>query len=225
MRLSTGEGASVTRLVASRGRARVQIEPTPVMCGTVHPVRNLVVCPRVGEVLGSASVQVLDFADLYAGKLAASLSTEHPRDIFDVSLLLEDERAEQMLCRTFLVYLTCSPKPTWEMLASRVPADFAVIFEALFRGMTAEPIEVEALLDIHERLLAHVAGWPDEPSCVFLRSVEGQRPNFDLIGLPHAADLPAVRRKLPNLTQRTDVKRAAGQRLLEETLARIVGVG
>lgn len=81
------------------------------------------------------------------------------------------------------------------------------------------------MLDIHERLLARVAGWLDEPSCAFLRSVEGQRPDFDLIGLPHAADLPAVRGKLHNLTQRTDVKRAASQSLLEETLARIVGVG
>jgi hypothetical protein len=31
-----GEGAGVTRLVASHGRARVQIETTPVMLGAVH---------------------------------------------------------------------------------------------------------------------------------------------------------------------------------------------
>jgi hypothetical protein len=36
---SAGDGGAVTRLVASRGRARVQIETTPVMRGTVHPVR------------------------------------------------------------------------------------------------------------------------------------------------------------------------------------------
>ncbi|MCD6705935.1 MAG: nucleotidyl transferase AbiEii/AbiGii toxin family protein [Thiobacillus sp.] len=39
-------------------------------------------------------MQVLDFADLYAGKLAAALSRQHPRDLFDVGLLLEDERAD-----------------------------------------------------------------------------------------------------------------------------------
>lgn len=49
-----------------------------------------------------------------------------------------------------------------------------------------------------------------------------QEPRFALIGLPHSADLPAVRRKLQNLAQRTDVKRAADRNLLEETLARIV---
>lgn len=223
VQLSAGEGAGVTRLVASRGRARVQIETTPVMRGAVHPVRNMVVRPRVEDAFGFASMQVLDFADLYAGKLAAALSRQHPRDLFDVGLLLEDERADQVLWRTFLVYLTCSPKPAWEMLAPRVPADFAATFEAHFKGMTAESIEAEVLLDIHERLLERVAGWLDEPSCAFLRSIEDQRPDFDLIGLPHAAGLPAVRRKLHNLTQRTDAKRAADRSLLEETLARIVG--
>ncbi len=216
VQLSAGEGAGVTRLVASRGRARVQIETTPVMRGTVHPVRNMVVRPRVEDAFGFASAQVLDFADLYAGKLAAALSRQHPRDIFDVGLLLEDARADQVLWHTFLVYLTCSPKPAWEMLAPRVPADFAATFEAHFKGMTAEPIEAEVLLDIHERLLARVAGWLDEPSCAFLRSIEDQQLDFDLIGLPHAADLPAVRRKLHNLAQRTDAKRTADRGLLEE---------
>ena len=152
VQLSASDGASVTRLVASRGRARVQIETTPVMRGTVHPARNMVVRPRVEDVFGFASVQVLSFADLYAGKLAAALSRQHPRDLFDVGLLLEDERADQVLWRTFLVYLTCSPKPAWEMLAPRVPADFAATFEAHFQGMTAEPVEAKVLLDVHERL-------------------------------------------------------------------------
>ncbi len=220
---AAGEGAGVTRLVASRGRARVQIETTPVMRGAVHPPRKMVVRPRVEEAFGFASVQVLNFADLYAGKLAAALSRQHPRDLFDIGLLLEDERADQMLWRTFLVYLSCSPKPAWEMLAPRVPADFSATFEAHFKGMTAEPIEARALLDIHERLLTRVAGWLDESSCAFLLSIEDQQPDFDLIGLAQAADLPAVRRKLHNLAQRTDAKRLADRKLLEETLDRILG--
>lgn len=223
VQLSAGEAAGVTRLVASRGRALVQVETTPVMRGAVHPVRTMVPRPKVEEAFGFVSVQVLDFADLYAGKLAAALSRQHPRDLFDVGFLLEDERADETLWQTFLVYLTCNPKPAWEMLAPRVPKDFAATFAAHLKGMTAEPIETEVLLNIHERLLARVADWLDEPSCAFLRSIEDQRPDFDLIGLPHAADLPAVQRKLHNLAQRTDAKRAADRSLLEDTLSRIVG--
>jgi predicted nucleotidyltransferase component of viral defense system len=220
---SAGESGAFTRLVVSRGRARVQIETTPVMRGTVHPVRSMVVRPRVEEAFGFAEVQVLDFADLYAGKLAAALSRQHPRDLFDVGLLLEDDRADASLWRTFLVYLTCSPKPAWEMLAPRVPMDFEATFKAHFKGMTSEPIGVAALLESRERLLARVAQWLDGPSSAFLQSVEDEQPDFNLIGLAHAADLPGVRRKLHNLAQRTAAKRAADRRQLDETLARIVG--
>ena len=162
-------------------------------------------------------------ADLYAGKLAAALSRQHPRDLFDVGLLLQDERADEALWRTFLVYLTCSPKPAWEMLAPRVPADFVATFEAHFKGMTAEPIGVATLLESRERLLARVAHWLDAPSCTFLESVEDEQPDFSLIGLAHAAELPGVRRKLHNLAQRTAAKRAADRRQLDETLVRIAG--
>jgi hypothetical protein len=136
-------------------------------------------------------------------------------------LLLEDERADQVLWRTFLVYLTCSPKPAWEMLAPRVPADFIATFEAHFKGMTAEPVEAEALLAVRERLLERIGKWLDQPSCDFLRSIEYEQPDFDLIGLPQARNLPAVQHKLHNLAKRTDAKRSADRRMLDEVLVRI----
>jgi len=213
---------SMTRLVVSRARARVQIETTPVMRGAVHPVRQMTVRPRVEDAFGFASAQVLDFADLYAGKLAAALSRRHPRDLFDVGLLLEDERADQRLWTTFLVYLTSSPKPAWEMLAPGIPADFTATFDAHFKGMTTGPVSVEALLDTHKRLLARIANWLDEPSRAFLRSVENEQPDFDLIGLAHAVDLPGVRRKLHNLAQRTTAKRLQDRRHLEDVLERLI---
>ena len=210
-----GEGGRLaTRLVVSRARARVQIETTPVMRGTVHPVRQMVVRPKVEEAFGFASVQVLDFAALYAGKLAAALSRQHPRDLFDVGLLLEDERADW---RTFLVYPTCSPKPAWEMLAPREPADFESTFNTHFRGMTSEPVSVEQLLQSRARLLERVAAWLDEPSQTFLRSVEAEQPDFGLIGLHHALDPPGARRKLHSLAQRSEVKRQDDRLQLEQT--------
>lgn len=218
---SAGQGARiVTRLIASRDRARVQIETTPVMRGTVHPVRDMVVRPAVEEAFGFASAQVLDFADLHAGKLVAALSRQHPRDLFDVGLLLEDERADEKLWRTFLVYLTCSPKPAWEILKPREPVDFEATFDAHFRGMTAEPTTAIQLLDNRTRLLVRIADWLDEPSCAFLRSVEHEQPDFGLIGLPDAAELPGVRRKLQNLALRSAEKREADHRQFNEAIGR-----
>lgn len=134
------EAAGVHRLIASRNRSRVQIETTPVMRGTVHPVRTMRVRPGVERDFGFAEIQVLDFADLYAGKLSAALSCQHPRDLFDMQPLLDDGRLDERLWRTFLVYLTCSTKPAAEMLAPQEPRNFEQIFTAHFQGMTAAPV-------------------------------------------------------------------------------------
>lgn len=121
---SAAEGAdTITRLIASRGRTRVKIETTPVMRGSVHPVRRMDLRPAVERRFGSGQVQVLHFADLYAGKLAAALSRQHPRDWFDIGLLLDSGRLDDALWRTFLVYLVISSKPAAELLAPGAPKD------------------------------------------------------------------------------------------------------
>ena len=222
---AAADARTINRLIATRGKTLVQIETTPVMRGTVHPVRRMDLRPAVEREFGSAQVQVLDFADLYGGKLAAALSRQHPRDLFDVGVLLDRDGLDMGLWRTFLIYLTASPKPAAEMLAPSEPRGFAEVFERQFRGMTKEPVTVEWLLDARRRLLARICDLLDESSRAFLLSVEREAPDFGLIGLPQAADLPGVRRKLHNLEQRTAAKRDADYRQLVETLERIDGQG
>ena len=219
---SAAEGArNVTRLIASRGRAQVQIETTPVMRGSVHPIRRLDVRPGVERHFGSAQVQVLHFADLYAGKLAAALSRQHPRDLFDIDVLLRQQGIDSTLWRTFLVDLTCSPKPAAEILAPGEPRDFAAVFDAQFRGMTTEPVTAEALLLARGRLLDRISELIDAPTRAFLESVEREVPDFSLIELPQVTELPGVRRKMQNLARRSPEKRDADYRQLTETLERI----
>lgn len=224
LQVQTSGGATtggITRLICCRGRARVQIETTPVMRGAVHPVRTMVVRPKVEQAFGFTSTQVLNFSDLYAGKLAAALSRQHPRDLFDIGLLLEDERADATLWRTFLVYLTCSPKPAWELLDPREPVDFEAVFDARFRGMTAEPVTAAQLLENRARLLLWISAKLEKSSCDFLWSVEDEQPDFGVIGLEGAAALPGVGRKLRNLARRSKDKRQADRHHLEQTLERI----
>lgn len=211
----------ITRVIASRRGARVQIETTPVMRGTVHPVRTMIAQPRVQAEFGFAQMQVLDFADLYGGKLAATLTRQHPRDLYDVGLLLDTGRLDAALWRTFLVYLTASPKPACELLEPGEPRDLAMAFRTQFEGMSAKPVTIDALLEVRSRLLARLPALMDESACAFLESVEREAPDFGLIGLPQAAVLPGVRRKLQNLAQRSPDKREADYRQLAATLKRI----
>lgn len=211
----------ITRLICTRGRARVQIETTPVMRGSVHPIRTMIVRPKVEQAFGFASAQVLNFADLYAGKLAAALSRQHPRDLFDIGLLMDDKRLDETLWRTFLIYLTSSPKPASELLAPRDPMGFEAIFDAHFKGMTAEPVSVAQLLENRARLLLWIADNLNKPSRDFLWSIEDEKPDLSLIGLEGSATLPGVVRKLQNLARRSKAKRKLDRHQLAQTLEQI----
>lgn len=222
---SAAEGAvAINRLIASRGRTRIQIETTPVMRGTVHPVRRMDLQPGVERQFGSAQVQVVHFGDLYAGKLAAALSRQHPRDWFDVGLLLTSGRLDENLWRTFMVYLAVSPKPTAEMLEPGEPKDFAAVFERQFRGMSANPVTAEALLLARSQMLQRIRALTDKAALEFMLSMEREAPDFDLIELPQAASLPGVRRKLQNMARRSAAKREADYRQLMATLERITAL-
>ena len=47
----------------------------------------------------------------FAGKLHAALDRQHPRDLYDVTLLYENEGLTQDLLQTFLIYVASSPRP------------------------------------------------------------------------------------------------------------------
>jgi len=80
----------VTKLLVEVDRAQIKIEVTPVLRGCYEPVGRGG-SARVEEEFGFAEIQVVSFADLYAGKIVAALDRQRPRDLFDVRDLLAHE--------------------------------------------------------------------------------------------------------------------------------------
>ena len=136
------DSGTITRLVVSDGSSQIKIEVTPVLRGAVNPASLRTVMPGVEQAFGFAEIQMLDFNDLYAGKLCAALDRQHPRDLFDVQLLLANEGISEALKNTFLVYLISHGRPMAELLTSR-PKPLAEVFNAEFFGMTTTPVTVE----------------------------------------------------------------------------------
>ncbi len=87
-------GGGATRIRASLEGAEVKIETSPVTRGVVHEPEILAVCPAVEEEFGFASIKVVSFEDLFGGKLHAAVDRQHPRDLFDVKLLYENEGSQ-----------------------------------------------------------------------------------------------------------------------------------
>ena len=212
-----GGGGSHTRIMVSSERTQVKIETSPVTRGTVYPTHSIPASDPVIERFGFVEANVLAFEDLYGGKLHAALDRRHPRDLFDVKLLYENEGLTDDLFRVFMVYVASSGRPMHELLAPATPLR-TDLYDQEFVGMTREPISLEALADTARTLHADIMSRLHGDVASFLLSLHDAEPDFGLIGLPEAADLPAVRWKLINLKKLRDAnpaKHAAQRGALE----------
>lgn len=208
---------TVTKLVVRVGGVQIKIEVTPVLRGTVYDPAVTSVVPAVEDAFGFAEMQVVSFADLYAGKIVAAFDRQHPRDLFDVRGLLANEGVDDALRRAFLVYLISHNRQMAEVLApTRKP--LREEFERGFVGMTEEPIPLPELETAREAIIAEmVAAMPDDHRR-FLVSFKRGEPNWELLGIPEAQYLPAVMWKQRNLAKLPDAKRAELTDALERVL-------
>ncbi len=213
-----GGGNNDTRIIVSDGQVRIKIETSPVARGAVHPPTIMIVSDAVTEHFGFVEMNVLAFEDLYGSKLHAALDRQHPRDFFDIKLLYENEGLTEELFRAFMVYVASSSRPIHELLAPTAPFQDE-LYNDEFVGMTREAVTIDTLIEVRTRLHTDIRRRLTGEIAAFLLSVHDAEPDFHLIGLPGAADLPAVRWKLINLEklkENNHAKHAAQRGALED---------
>lgn len=193
------EGTIDKLLVAADG-VQIKIEVTPVLRGTVFAPELRGVAPAVEDRFGFAEAQMVSLPDLYAGKIAAALDRQHPRDLFDVRDLLANEGVDDQMRQAFIAYLISHPRPMAEVLRPR-RKDIAEEFRRGFVGMTQEPVSLDDLIAAREAMMAVIVDEMPAEHRAFLIGFKSGEPDWDLIGLPGVADLPAVRWKQRNLDQ------------------------
>lgn len=214
-----GGGNNDIRLMVSDGQAQIKIETSPVTRGAVYQPTMMMASDEVTDQFGFAEMNVVAFEDLYGGKLHAALDRQHPRDLFDVKLLYENEGLTEDLFRVFMVYVASSGRPMHELLAPAATLNDAV-YEDEFVGMTRETVTKDDLVETRTRLHADIGERLTGDIATFLLSLHDAAPDFTLIGLPEAANMPAVRWKVINLERlkRDNPEKHAAQRKALETL-------
>lgn len=187
----------VAKLDVEFDGARIKIEVTPVMRGCVYEPVTMSVSEKVEERFGFAQTKVVSFSDLYAGKIVAALDRQHPRDLFDVRDLLAGEGLNDELRAAFVAYMLSHNRPMSEVLAP-TRKDIGQEFQRGFVGMTAEPVALDDLINARETLISDAVGNMPEAHRTFLVGFKRGEPDWQLLGLPHVADLPAVKWRQAN---------------------------
>ncbi len=209
---------TVVKLIVRQDRTQVKIEVTPVLRGCVYEPELRPVAEAVEEAFGFAEMPVVSFADLYAGKINAALDRQHPRDLFDVRDLLDKEGIGDDLRRAFVVYLVSQNRPLAELLApTRRPIGDEFLHG--FDGMTDREVTLDELLATREEMVASIVGCMPAQHRQFLLSFETGTPDWQLLGVPGAHDLPAVRWRQRNLETLAARERARLVSQLESVFA------
>ena len=209
--------ATWVKLMVEQDGIRVKIEVTPVLRGSVFAPELREPMPRAQAEFGYAQMQLLSFEDLYAGKLVAALDRQHPRDLFDVRLLLSNEGITPRLKDAFLVYLLSHGRPMAELL-SPTCKDIKAVYEGEFAGMSVEPVALESLYTAREEMLATLHRMLTEQDRQFLLAIKRGDADWQKFAIPDAERLPAVQWKLRNLSLMEPAKRRKALEALERVL-------
>lgn len=206
-----------TKLTVRRGSTAIKIEVSTVSRGHVLPIVPGDLCASAEALYGKVRVPLLDFEEVYAGKLCAALSRQHPRDLYDVRILLRNEGVSENLKNVFLAYLMGSDRPLAELLDPN-PKDIRGIYESEFRGMAFEPVSVEELEEARHELIAKIHRTLTDEDRRFLLSFKSGDPEWSRFAHPQVATFPAIRWKLHNLAKMEADKRRLALEKLERVL-------
>jgi hypothetical protein len=217
VRYGTGRPGERTKLLVKRGGVGVKVETSPVLRGAVGQPAVCRVCPTIEAQFGYVELPLLHPHDLYAGKLCAALDRQHPRDLFDVKLLLENEGITDDLVQVFVVYLISGNRPLAEMLAPQFQP-LETVFETQFRGMTLQPIGVAELEETRRTMIKLIQERLTDSLRRFLLSFKQGTPEWSLLPLSGVAQLPAVQWKLANIGRMNKAKHALAVAKLQHIL-------
>jgi len=199
---------------------QIKIELSPVFRGALAAPVDMEVHETVQETFGYAAMPVLQRPDLYGGKICAALDRQHPRDLFDVRMLLDGVGLSREIFEAFLVYLITSSRPIAEMLRPNLK-DISEPFERHFLGMTKDPIAFETLLNARSALLSNIRNLMTESDKKFLLSVKRGEPEWSLLPFTNIEQLPAVRRKLENIRRMSKAAHVVAISQLEQVLSEL----
>lgn len=216
-KLHLREGNHLYKLLVRGPRgAEVKIEPNLILRGTLHPPLDLPLVPAAVKLFGRAvTMRVVALPDLYGGKICAALDRQHPRDLFDVYLLFQNEGLTDDIRRAFVVFLASHDRPMNELLTPN-RKDLADVYANQFVGMAVEPLPLSVLEETREQLIARIHAELTEPERAFLLSLKRMEPQWDILGIPDLDRLPGLQWKLYNLRRMDDTKRQAAEESLRK---------
>lgn len=205
--------AHVCKLLLDEHGTTIKIEVNMVGRGLLGEATKAPLCDKAQEEFDVfCAMPIVPLAQLYGSKLCAAIDRQHPRDLFDVKLLLDNEGFTNEIKRGFLFGLVSSNRPTYEMLNPHLQ-DQRSAFERQFEGMSAEAFSYDDYEATRLQLIDIINTNFDDNDKAFLLSLNRLEPDWSIYDYQ---DFPSVKWKILNLEKFKKEKPDSYQQQLSE---------
>lgn len=187
---------NICKLQLDERGVMIKIEVNMVGRGLIGEATKGQLCEAAQEQFDVfCAMPIVPLGQLYGGKFCAAMDRQHPRDLFDVKLLLENEGFTDDIKRGFIFGLVGSNRPSHEMLNPNL-LDQRMAFENQFEGMSAIEFGYDEYETTRLQLIETIQSGLNEDDKAFLLSFNRLEPDWSIYDFQ---EFPSVKWKILNL--------------------------
>lgn len=195
----TSKDNHINKLLVKHDGVRIKIETNVIQRGTIFEVEQKSLCEDAENKFKlNVTANTIAVAELYGSKIVDALDRQHPRDLFDVKLLLDNEGITEEIRKAFIIYLVSHPRPIPALLNPNLKA-LEHVFHTQFMGMANTPIVLSDLLATRTEIISYIRQNLTAEERQFLISIKTGVPDWSLINIPGVEQLPGIKWKLQNV--------------------------
>jgi predicted nucleotidyltransferase component of viral defense system len=211
---------SILKLLISTKNASIKLEVNQIKRGVFAPPFEAILCETAQNEFDTfCTVPIVPIGQLYGGKICAALGRQHPRDLFDVKFLLDNEGFSEEIKKGFLLCLLGGERPIHEIISPNL-LDQRSTVEKQFDGMTEERFTYDDFEETRFRLISTIQERLTEYDKKFILGIKRLEPDWSQYQFQ---DFPSVRWKLMNikaLKENSEKKYMDHYKALERSLLR-----
>ena len=188
---------NTSKLLCEYQGKQVKVEVNQTKRGIIGgDVQTIPLCKKAQDEFGLyCEADIVPMTLLYGGKIAAALSRQHPRDLFDVKFMEYPFAATR---EGLLFCLLGSDRPLHESFAPNL-IDQQDAMSNQFDGMADVPFTYEEFEQTRAKLIRDVSALMTPQDKTFLVSFERGKPDWTSFDFSYFQDYPSIQWKLTNI--------------------------
>ncbi|MDR1221667.1 MAG: nucleotidyl transferase AbiEii/AbiGii toxin family protein [Tannerella sp.] len=194
---------AVWKLLCVKDGAIVKIEVNGTKRGVICDTEDKMLCSKAEQEFNmTCMARIVPFTQLYGGKIAAALSRQHPRDLFDCRYM--EAESFDIVKNGLMFCLLGSDKPIIESLQPN-PVNRQEALDNQFEGMSDIPFTYSDFEETHKNLIEKVNGILTDNDKEFIVSFEQGEPAWSKCCAGDLSSYPSVKWKLQNILKLKEI--------------------